>query len=58
MGHTFMIEEGDWVQDPTDSTWRKVTGINGNTLHLEDGGVMGKDEVADVALPGEIEGLN
>lgn len=58
MGRTFLIEEGDWIKDPTETELQKVTGVNGNTVYLKNGGVIGKDQVEDVFLPGEVEGYN
>ena len=59
------VEVGDWVGDPMDG-WhmRKVASIvpedGGTALYMEDGGVMGLDEVDPQHhfLPGEVEGYN
>ena len=47
------IEPGDRVRDPLDGQRRTVARIEGDTVHLEDGGVMGRRECADILLPGE-----
>ncbi len=65
MANTPIVEAGDYVGDPMDG-WniRKVADVRevdgGYTLHMEDGGVMGLDEVDPHHhyLPGEIDGYN
>lgn len=53
---TTQIEIGDYVRDPLDdNTLRQVIDIDGNTLYMDDGGVMGADEAEEVLLPSEVE---
>ena len=49
------IEIGDRVRDPLDGQWRCITRIDGNTVYMDDGGVMSRRECTDVLLPGESE---
>lgn len=57
------IEAGDYVRDPLeepDAPLRKVIEVEHHcdgpdTLHLDDGCVMGADEPTDVFLPSEVE---
>jgi hypothetical protein len=50
-----IVFENDYVKDPLDGELRQVQSINGETLHMADGGVMGLEEVQEVFLPSEIE---
>ena len=52
------VEIGDAVVDPMDGCLRKVVRIDGETLYLADGGVMGVDEVEEVWLESEIATFN
>ncbi len=62
---TTRVDVGDYVGDPLDG-WniRKVAAVveedGGTALYMEDGGVMGLDEVDPHHhyLPGEIEGYD
>lgn len=59
-----IIEAGDWIVDRMDNnTMRKVSyfrGDNDESVYMDDGGVMGIDEIGrdDVFLPGEKDGYN
>lgn len=47
------IEPGDRVRDPLDGELRTVTRVDGDSIHMEDGGVMGRRECANILLPSE-----
>lgn len=56
-----IVESGDWVVDHMDDDrMRKVSHIQDTSVYMEDGGVMGLEEIGrdDVFLPGEITGYN
>ena len=50
-----IVAIGDRVLDPTDQQWRTVTCIEGESVFMEDGGVMGLDECRRtyILLPSE-----
>lgn len=47
------IEPGDRVRDPLDGELRTVTRVDGDSIYMEDGGVMGRRECAGILLPSE-----
>ena len=47
------IEPGDRVRDPLDGELRTVTRVDGDSIYMEDGGVMGRTECAGILLPSE-----
>lgn len=55
MNSTTIIEVGDYVEK--DGQRVKVIGFadEGETILTSDGGCMGRDEVAEVFLPSEVE---
>jgi len=53
-----IVQAGDYVIDHMDGGIRRqVQSIEGSTLHMTDGGVMGIDEVNDHDIVGESEYL-
>lgn len=46
------IQEGDYVIDPINKEIRQVKKVdqNGTTIWMEDGGVMGRNEIKEVYL--------
>lgn len=52
---TIDIEPGDRVLDPLDGQRRTIARIDGDTVHMADGGVMGRRECTDILLPSEPE---
>ncbi len=55
MKSTIIIEAGDYVEK--DGQLVKVVGFadDGETILTSDGGCMGREEVAEVFLPSEVE---
>lgn len=52
-----IVYEGDFVRDRMDNgRIRQVAVIVGSTMYMEDGGVMGTDEIKDVVLESEMYG--
>lgn len=50
-----IVYEGDFVKDPMDDNRiRQIAVIIDNTMYMEDGGVMSKDEVKEVILESEM----
>ena len=51
------IDIGDRILDPLDNERRTVSHFSkdGQSVFMEDGGVMGIDECIDILLPGEID---
>lgn len=47
------IEPGDRVRDPLDGELRTVTRVDGDSIYMEDGGVMGRRECTGILLPSE-----
>ena len=52
---TANLQIGDYVRDPLDGTLRKIIRIDGDTIHMADGGFMARSECTDVLLPSEVE---
>ena len=47
------VHVGDRVRDPLDGRWRTVTSVNGESVHMADGGIMGINECTEIRLPGD-----
>lgn len=48
------IEPGDRVRDPLDGELRTVSRVQRTSVFMDDGGVMARDECAEVLLPSEL----
>jgi hypothetical protein len=52
---TQQVCPGDFVADPMDgNSLREVMEVDGSSVYMTDGGVMGLDEIEHVYLPSEV----